>query len=206
MKTEERILTRALEMFNEKGIEYVGLRELAADLNIRVSNINYYFPTKDDLVNRLSIELNLSNSTFILEDPNCNITHFLSMLEKAFLNHQKYRCLLISFVHLIERNSLIASRYKKTSLERNSTLKFNLKAMVSNGYLKLKDEHDFHFLVAQIAIVVRFWISESIVSYSHLNSHQQVNHFISMIARLLLPYASVKGKKQIQPYLCHFVY
>ena len=49
--TEEKILAKALEMFNERGIEYVGMRELAATLNIRVSNITYYFPTKDDLVN-----------------------------------------------------------------------------------------------------------------------------------------------------------
>lgn len=46
MKTKERIVSKALELFNEHGIEYVGLRELAAHLGIRVSNITYYFPTK----------------------------------------------------------------------------------------------------------------------------------------------------------------
>ena len=50
-------MDKALEWFNERGIEYVGLRELASVLNIRVSNISYYFPTKDDLVYALSLEL-----------------------------------------------------------------------------------------------------------------------------------------------------
>ena len=54
MTTKEKILSKALEMFNDRGIEYVGLRELAAILAMRVSNITYYFPTKDDLVNQLT--------------------------------------------------------------------------------------------------------------------------------------------------------
>ena len=53
MKTEEKILSKALELFNARGIEYVGLRELAGILEMRVSNITYYFPTKDELFNRL---------------------------------------------------------------------------------------------------------------------------------------------------------
>jgi len=48
MDTRKKILDKALEMFNERGIEYVGLRELASILDMRVSNITYYFPTKDD--------------------------------------------------------------------------------------------------------------------------------------------------------------
>ena len=62
MKTEDKIVTKALEMFNIRGIEYVGLREISAELGIRVGNITYYFPTKDDLVNRLSLDLNKLNS------------------------------------------------------------------------------------------------------------------------------------------------
>ena len=44
-------------MFNHKGIDYVGVIELAATLEIIVSNITYYFPKKDDLVKQLSVYL-----------------------------------------------------------------------------------------------------------------------------------------------------
>ncbi|RYZ50620.1 MAG: TetR/AcrR family transcriptional regulator, partial [Chitinophagaceae bacterium] len=43
LNTKDKIRDKALELFNERGIEYVGLRELAALLNIRVGNITYYF-------------------------------------------------------------------------------------------------------------------------------------------------------------------
>ena len=43
IRTDERIVSKALEMFNERGIEYVGLRELAATLKMRVGNITSTF-------------------------------------------------------------------------------------------------------------------------------------------------------------------
>ena len=68
MNTREKILDKALEMFNERGIEYVGLRELAAILDIRVGNITYYFPTKDDLVYEISMGLNQANSAVMIAE------------------------------------------------------------------------------------------------------------------------------------------
>src|SRR6476660_9287329 len=66
--TRSKIRDKALEMFNERGIEYVGLRELAGILDMRVSNITYYFPTKDDLVYEISMGLNQANSQVMVAD------------------------------------------------------------------------------------------------------------------------------------------
>ncbi len=80
MNTKDKILDKALEMFNERGIEYVGLRELAAVLGIRVGNISYYFPTKDDLVYQLSQDFTRSNSEIVVAQNAITIHGFLDML------------------------------------------------------------------------------------------------------------------------------
>jgi len=196
--TEERIIAKALEMYNERGIEYVGMRELAAVLAMRVSNINYYFPTKDDLVNRLSLNLNKLNSQIVIDDKDLTIETFLEMFQKLFHNHLKFRCLLLSFVHLMDQNKRMSVRYKKTQSDRNATLRLNLKTLVKSGYLKIDEEKEIEFLVAAIALIVRFWISEATVSLRHLTSGEQINHYVAMIGRLLSPYLSSKGKKQLQ--------
>jgi hypothetical protein len=36
---EQAIVDKALEMFNEKGVEYVGMRELAQSLDMRIGNL-----------------------------------------------------------------------------------------------------------------------------------------------------------------------
>jgi len=201
MNTQAKIVDKALELFNERGIEYVGLRELAALLGIRVSNITYYFPTKDDLVNHLSLELNLLNSKVIIENDKLTMQSFLEMLNSVFINHLKFRCLLLSFVHLMEQNKIMSARYQKTQKIRNATLKSNIEVLVRLEYLNFKDEDDSEFLVSAIALIARFWISEAAVSFRHLSSEEQINHYLSMIAKLLLPYSTAKAKREIRIFL-----
>src|SRR5215218_2536111 len=95
MNTRDKIRGKALEMFNERGIEYVGLRELAALLDMRVSNITYYFPTKDDLVYQLSQELGKKNAAIIVEKKGITMRGFLDILHQVFQNHAQFRCLLL---------------------------------------------------------------------------------------------------------------
>jgi AcrR family transcriptional regulator len=200
MTTEKKILAQALEMFNERGIEYVGMRELAASLNIRVSNITYYFPKKDDLVNQLSVELNNLNSTVVVANENMTVSSFLEMLNNVFLNHVKYRCLLLSFVHLIEQNKAISARYKKTEKDRNTVIRSNIKVLVKSAYLKVEDESDIEFLTSTLSLIIRFWISEAAVSHSRLSVQGQINHYLSMVMKLLSSFATAKAKKELETF------
>jgi len=200
IRTDERIVSKALEMFNERGIEYVGLRELAATLNIRVGNITYYFPTKDDLVNRLSLDFSALNSMVMVNNNDITLKSFLEMLDLVFNNHITYRCLLLSFVHLMEQNKAIASRYKKTQGDRNSTLKSNLTTLVKKGDLIIEDESATEFLVSSIGLISRFWISEAAISFRHWTSDQQIKHYLMLIVKLLSPYATTQGKKDLEQF------
>ncbi len=200
IRTDERIVSKALEMFNERGIEYVGLRELAATLKMRVGNITYYFPTKDELVNRLSLDFSALNSMVIVNSNDITLRSFLEMLHIVFNNHVTYRCLLLSFVHLMEQNKAIASRYKKTQGDRNSTLKSNLTTLVRKGDLKIEDEGATEFLVSSIGLISRFWISEAAISFRHWTSDQQITHYLMLIVKLLSPYATTQGKMELDQF------
>ena len=199
MTTEEKIVAKALELFNERGIEYVGLRELAATLGIRVGNITYYFPTKDDLVNRLSLDLAALNSQLIMETEYLTLYSFLEQYTKVFANHIQYRCLLLSFVHLIEQNKIMSEQYKKTEHQRRTTIISNLLSLQTLGYLELGIDIDF--LISALTLIARFWISEASVSFRHLNPQEQIAHYSALLAKLLIPYASPKGQNDIKRFL-----
>ena len=198
IRTKERIVSKALEMFNERGIEYVGLRELASTLDMRVSNITYYFPTKDDLVNHLSLDFSELNSRVMVENNDITLRSFLEVLRIVFNNHITYRCLLLSFVHLMEQNKVIASRYKKTQGDRNATLTSNLTMLIKQGHLKIEDESAIEILVSTIGLISRFWISEAAISFRHWTTDQQIRHYLMLIVKLLAPYATAKGKKELE--------
>ena len=198
MNTREKILDRALEMFNERGIEYVGLRELAAVLDMRVSNITYYFPTKDDLVFQLSQELSLKNSEVIIDNKELSMRDFLVMLQKVFDNHYKFRCLLRSFVHIMTQNKQVLASFKKTQTKRQATLSSNIHTLVKAGYIKVENDEELNFLVSALAIISRYWISEAAVFGQHLSKEQQVSQNLTMVTNLFMPYASPKAKKEME--------
>lgn len=200
MNTREKILDKALEMFNERGIEYVGLRELAAELDIRVSNITYYFPTKDDLVFEVSLGLSRRNSEVIVENKNITMKAFLEMLHKVFENHYDFRGLLRSFVHIMTQNKTVLASYTKTQVNRNATIASNIHALAANGFIKVENDEQMHFLVSAITIISRYWISEAAVFGQHLNKQQQIGQNLLMITNLLMPYASSKAKKEIHAF------
>lgn len=201
MNTRQKILDKALEMFNERGIEYVGLRELASVLDIRVSNITYYFPTKDDLVYELSLELSKVNTQVITKRESLTMSNFLEMLHQVFRNHVKFRCLLLSVVHLMKQNKHMAAAYKKTQKVRNATITSNLQVLVNAGYLNVNNKTDMEFLVSSISLISRFWISEAAISYRGLTTEEQIQWYLTIITKLLTPYSSTKSKKDIRNFL-----
>ena len=119
--TEEIILDRALELFNEKGVEYGGMRELASLLGMRVSNITYYFATKDDLIAAIAERLAVANGAIIQQHNPDSVRKLLEMYSVFFHNQYQYRCLLISFVHLFNHHPGVAEQYKGTEKKRRQS-------------------------------------------------------------------------------------
>ncbi len=164
--TKEIILQRALDLFNEKGVEYGGMRELAALLNMRVSNITYYFATKDDLVGELMARLAEANNNTVQKYKTSSLKDFLEMYRELFHNQYTYKCLFMSFVHLFTHHKQLAEGYTQIEKKRKQKLADTLNNLVANRYLKpATDTASSGKLVAHRSLIARFWISESIVSY-----------------------------------------
>lgn len=200
LPTEKKIIQTALKMFNKSGIEYVGMRELATALVMRIGNLTYYFPTKDDLVNRISLDLAEENNKIIVPVEQVTIKGFFAMLQQVFRNHVKYRCLMLSFVHIMQQNPLIAKRYSKIQSARNETWFKNIQALREGEYISA-NTGEVDFLVSTIALIARFWISEAVISFKNLSDEQQQEHYTRMIARIFLPFATAKGKRDLEELL-----
>jgi hypothetical protein len=126
---------------------------------------------------------------------------FLEMLHQVFRNHLKFRCLLLSFVHVMEQNKLVAAAYKTTQTNRSATITYNIGILAGSGHLKLKDAEEQAFLASTLALISRFWISEAAVSFSDLSGEEQIRHYLKLVTKLLLPYSTAKGKKEIAVFL-----
>jgi hypothetical protein len=152
-------------------------------------------------VYQLSLELSKKNAEIIVADSDMTMRAFFDMLHRVFKNHLQFRCLLLSFVHVMGQNKLVAAAYKKTQSVRSATMKSNIEALAASGYLKVKDEAEMDFLVSALALISRFWISEAAISFRQWSGEAQIRHYLSLIAKLLLPYATLKAQRDIQDFL-----
>lgn len=198
---KEKILEQAVALFNEKGIEYVGMRELAAALGVKLGNITYYFPTKEDLIRQVAVQLSERNAGVMRPDGDITLQSFLEMLRRQFRNQVQYRCLLLSFVHLIRNYESMAERYGQIETARRSAVRENIGFLIANKQLKALQAEERAFLDAQLALNARFWISEAAVSYRGLDPEAQIGHYLRLIARLLMPYATAKGRQDLEAFL-----
>lgn len=192
--TQEKIIKRALELFNLKGIEYVGMRELAADLGMRIGNLTYYFPTKDDLVFSISQAYTESNSKIHSELPVKSLYDFLYKNKLLFENGLKYQCLMLSMVHLMEQNTRISAHYQGSVMQnRMSGLAHDIGLLEENKYLRFSCEDDKLLIISSNSLQSRFWLSEAVLTESRQNLARQMTHYLKMKAHLFRPFATRKG-------------
>jgi AcrR family transcriptional regulator len=201
MGTKEKITRKALDLFNQQGIEYVGMRELASSLGMQIGNINYYFRTKDDLVNQLAIDLSTLNDKTLITPKDLTMLAFLEMNERNFRNQYAYRCLFLSFVHIIRQNPIIAERYKKVEKARRGGFADSINMLQKQGYIEIEEQESAAFLASAIGLIARFWISEAAISYKHFPVEQQIRHYVGLIAGMLTPYATKQGCRHIEEFL-----
>ena len=198
--TQLKIEEKALQLFNQSGIEYVGMREIAAALEMRIGNLTYYFPTKDDLVFAIRNKLSESNSEIMVVQKG-SLRDFLETLRAAFTNQWQYRSFLLSFVHLVQQNDRIKASYDETRMRRNEFLTDSIREVMGAGYLRKLKEQEHELLIATISLIARFWLSESTIIHSNKPLEEQVSQHLRLIAFALQPFATEKGQQQLEQYI-----
>ena len=198
------IFNRALDLFNQKGIEYIGIRELALDLDLHVGNITYYFPRKENLVEEMGLRLRVANEkTFnAFADSALTLFDFLDRSRQVFQNQYQYRCLLLSVVQLFRNYPMFYREYKATEATRKKSLANAFVILRRSGYLKATlSAEATDELVSLFSFISRFWPSEASVSYRKEKPEWIIAHYLSLLAKILEPHSTSKGKKELQQFL-----
>ena len=199
--TRDRILTKALALFNESGIEYVGMRELAASLDMRIGNVTYYFATKDELVAQLAKQYSDSNSKIHADHPTIGLYAFLKKNELLFKNMIGSRCLMLSMVHIMLRNPIMAAQYDKVQNMRRAGLEQSIRSLCEKNFLKVQSADEHWFMVSANSLINRFWMSEAALSINSLGIEQQAGHYLKLLAYVFMPYATKTGLKELGLFL-----
>lgn len=199
--TRERIIAKALALYNQFGIEYVGVRELAKELSMKGGNITYYFPTKNDLIQEIARRLSESNEGIFNSEREPGIYNFLDMYRSIYNNQFNYRSLFVSLPLLLRLDIDFANVYHERQLTRKKVIYNQLKSLFMGGYFLTAKSQDLDTILNAVTTTNRFWISEATVDGLIEDKDVAVNTYLFRLAGLLHIVASEKGKQDIVKFL-----
>lgn len=167
MKTRDRILACALELFNEQGEPNVTTLEIANELDISPGNLYYHFKGKEALLEAL-LEAFLEHTRGLLRveampdelEPE-DYWLFLHLLLEAIIS---YRFLFQDLSNLMGRHTFIQRAMRQWLQALRQSLEHLLHSLQRSGALTLDDD-SLQWLLDNQSQTLLFWFDYQRIAY-----------------------------------------
>lgn len=198
MKTRERILVCALDLFNEHGAPNVTSLDIANELDISPGNLYYHFKGKEALLEEL-LENFLGETRGLLlpgEEPATLVPEdywlFLHLLFEAVV---LYRFLFRDLSNLMGRHGFIEHGMQLwlSALRRRLDLQFT--ALQKKGNL-LTDEKSKQCLLDAVCQTLIFWLDYQRIA--HHEGQENLNLGVVQVLGLMLPWLDTVSREWME--------
>ncbi|MEM6805079.1 MAG: TetR/AcrR family transcriptional regulator [Bacteroidota bacterium] len=203
MKTKDKILQIALQLFNEQGFRTVTVENICEKLGISKGNFNYHFRKKERLIELLYdsmvAEVNELVSAIPFED--AKVSYFLQTHKALFHIQAKYRFFFLNFFEILNHYPVIKEKYlQRYELEKTFALQ-SLKVYMEKGVLRNDIRAEELDRIIEVGYVLNnSWAVDAEIHFSG-NEHQKMIHYLKLCCGRLEPYLSPEAKKE---YLAYF--
>jgi len=207
MTTKEKILAKALELFNQKGVETVTTRQIALALDMSQGNLCYHFPKKETIImalyeqlvqkfNDLYLAFSSPISTQVEENSpsQLNISTFLKMIQVTNQYFVDYKFLMLNFVQIMRWYPSIKTHYQTLTKQRNEQIMRLFHDFQAASLLKMEAYiGQYQQIIEQFMILNNFWLSHAEILYQE-NESKKIDHFNQLVAAFIFPYLTTKGQ------------
>ena len=197
MKTKERILLKALDLFNDQGIREVTLRQIASSLEMSQGNLNYHFRTKAEIVSQLYFQLvdhmDHEMNKITREKP---ILQFLNESTLVSMNIlYQYRFITRDLYHVLGDDETLKTHYLQLQEMRKHQFLMLFQNLIKEGLMRDEElEGELERLHERMNILGDNWINAA--DFFRKNSESKIAHYHALLFEVIYPYLTKKGKKQ----------
>jgi len=205
MKTKEKILSAALNLFNQQGVSTISLRDIAQSTGISKGNIGYHFPLKEDIVYQLYTQMKEELTEISKEF--AAASDLLELLLKApvqtFDLSHKYRFLYTEYVHVLQRYPEIQKEHQQEIIERKNQFKFIFSELQSVRVLRDDvTEQQWNIILQQSGLMRTMWFAYTAFQKDQTANEQRWN-YVEIVNQLLWPYLSPIGQQRYEEITSH---
>ncbi len=196
MKLKEKIVKKAMELFNEHGICSTSPNQIATALNISTGNLTYHFRSKEILIEEIYKQMDAESQDFIKLEGYLTLDDFRKIMGSFRDFIQKNSFFFHDLVFILRNYPEVGKLYEKTNLKR---LKQGRKLfdyyIETNRIIPEKQGINYDFLIHNIWMVGAFWDAQSKIFTSSLLFEKPMD-LVDMTWYMILPYLTEKGREE----------
>lgn len=204
MKLKEKILIKAVELFNEQGIASTSPNQIAAALDISTGNLTYHFKTKAILIREVYEKMHAESQDFIKVEGYLTLDDFRKSME-AFRNFmQKHDFFFQDLFFILQNYPEVGKLYEESNLMRLQQGRALFRYYVKTGRMLPESKGiDYDFLTHNVWMVGAFWNLQSRI-FTPGALFDKPMDMVNMTWYMILPYLTEKGKEEYQQ-INHFL-
>lgn len=199
MKTNEKIIDKALTLFTEKGVDQVSSLEISQSLNISYGNLTYHYKKKDDIVLALYAQMQQSLNTSINRLVQCIFeeTFYPKLVNEIFDVIWNYRFIYLNINSLMNQFEFICESEKSYYATRIKILNRAKKYLIQEGYLKPEINNNYESLIQNLNMILYAWITDAKLFYEG-DEEKKIDIYVSLFYNVALTHVTEKGLKRYQ--------
>lgn len=156
LSTKEKLLKAATELFLKKGVDRVGVREIAAKANINLSLMNYYFKSKENLLEHIFESLIQHKSAKLQEvlEAETPLDYKIKQYVEVYIDMLMENPLLVSFfMTILHRNpEKIISMVSAKSLYNSEVFCNQIEVEAKAGRIRFIDPEQF--FISMVSLII----------------------------------------------------
>ncbi len=197
MKTRDKILQTALNLFNEYGVPNVTLRRIAAEMFISQGNLNYHFKHREDIIEALYFQLfeTFETEKAKLDTEKMDFQFVLDSTKAGMEALFKYRFLMIDFNQNMRENPKLHEHFKQLEIVRKQTYLHSFNLAIQAGIMRAPAfEGEYDGLNERIRVFSDFWIASAEI-YNEPPEHT-VEKYHNLLVEMFFPYFTREAQRE----------
>ena len=197
METKDRILNKALELFNEEGVKEVTLRQIAMALEMSQGNLNYHYKLKSDIISALYYqlvdEMDAEMEKIVKEQALLSMMYESSKVSMNILYN--YRFLMKDLYSILQSDPELEKHYNGLQSLRKQQYLFLFNHMTEQGVLRKEElPGEYERFYERLHILGDHWVK--VAEFFNSGKDEAVSYYHQLLFEVIYPYLTDKGKKE----------
>jgi len=198
-KTKERILEKALELLNERGVAQVSIRGIGDQLNMTPGNLSYHYANVDVIVEALYFRLVEELDKLILESmqlaqlQGIDLPFTYHSIEQTFAIFQRYKFLMLDFADIMRRHERLKQHFRELAKVRQGQFLPLITALQAGGWVEAERyPGQFQLWIQQASLIGDYWMASAEIMLDGDSDYKR-KHYVRLFFATLAPHLTARG-------------